>query len=80
MICQELLGVAIDPARVSLETARLITEFVDEVAGSVDDGKGELICDLVLARTRLADGTDSTLSESATDDILTQLHRMADLG
>jgi hypothetical protein len=77
--CRELLGIAIDPARLPSHTAMQIVENIDRLHDSIDDGGGKLIRDLVCARVKIAHGVDVRLYESVTDDLLWQLRRATEL-
>lgn len=73
--CHELLGIAIDPARLPADTATRVLQFADQDQDTVDQRRLGLIRDLIGIRVKLAADTSDRTSESTTDDILFQLRR-----
>jgi hypothetical protein len=77
--CGELLGMCIDPARVTRKSAGAIREFT---LGIVPQSEGEsrsrqsLIRDLILVRCQRAEGAAPDLVRATTDELLAHLERL----
>lgn len=72
--CYQVLGVAIDPAKLPAETAELVLELADELSDRLDEPRLSLIRDLICLRAKLALETSNRKYETNTDELLLKLH------
>lgn len=74
--CHELLGIAIDPARLPPDVAFNVRQFVERVQGDAIGDRKQWVRSLVAARASLAEShTSRPKLESITDAALSQLRR-----
>lgn len=77
--CGEALGICVDPARVSADTAVAIEEYVARVVsqGIPDDSRSACIQQLISSRLNIAQGIDAIAMERQTEEIMDRLNQVA---
>lgn len=74
--CGEVLGIAVDPARVISEASERLAEHVGATAPSGDPSRAASIRGLIIARANIARGIDRVPMEERTDELLDQLRHL----
>jgi hypothetical protein len=73
--CSEILGLAVDPARISPAANEKIVEHVKNIYTQADQSKRALVCELILTRASIPQSQNRKPLNDRTDELLAQLRK-----